>query len=280
MPRMPRRDAPGVLHHVMLRGVGQCDIFRDDIDRANFLDRLRIVLRDCDLALLAFAFMSNHVHLVLRTGSIPLARAMARIDTGHALYFNRRHQRVGHLFQNRYKAAQIEDDAHLRNAIRYVHANPLEARLVGSLAALEVFPWTGHAILAGACQSDFLDVRAALAPFGDSLASARLALREFMREWMAPLPLAPEPSPAALRLPQLEVELTQVAIEFGVNPRDIAAGSRRREVSRARAELARRAISVHRLPAREVALWLGVTHPAVLRGAARAARDRRARVSP
>lgn len=280
MPRMPRRDAPGVIHHITLRGVGQCDIFRDDHDRANLIDRLRIVMRECGLRLLAFAFMSNHVHLVVQTGSIPLARAMARIATGHAIHFNRRHQRVGHLFQNRYKARQIEDDAHLRNAIRYVHVNPLEAGIVGSLAALEEFEWAGHAILVSGRQSDLLDVGAALAPFGDSLPSARIALREFMRDWETKLPSAPPPPTAPLRLPQLEAELATVAAEFGVDPRDVANGSRRKEVSRARAEIARRALSLHRLPAREVALWLGVTHPAVLRGAARAARDHRPRVSP
>ncbi len=188
MPRMPRRDAPGVIHHVTLRGVGQCDIFRDDHDRANLIDRLRLVMRECGLTLLAFAFMSNHVHLVVQTGSIPLARAMARIATGHALYFNRRHQRVGHLFQNRYKARRIEDDAHLRNAIRYVHVNPLEAGIVGSLAALEKFEWTGHAILVSGRHSDVLDVpprsrrsairsRAPESPCANSCATGRQSCR-------------------------------------------------------------------------------------------------------
>ena len=85
MPRMPRRDAPGAVHHVMLRGVAQSDIFRDDVDRARLLERLALVSQECSLALLAFALMSNHVHLVTRTGSTPLARAMSRINTGHAL---------------------------------------------------------------------------------------------------------------------------------------------------------------------------------------------------
>ena len=147
MPRMPRRDAPGALHHVTLRGVARCDIFVDDIDRRFLLDRIQAVSVECSLALLAFAFMSNHLHAVTRTGPVPLARFMARIGTAYAMHFNRRHGRVGHLFQNRYNATPIEDDAHLRNSIRYVHVNPLEAGIVGDLEALERYLWCGHGIL-------------------------------------------------------------------------------------------------------------------------------------
>ena len=269
MPRMPRRDAPGVVHHVMLRGVAQSDIFRDDVDRASLLGRLALVSQECGLAVLAFAFMSNHVHLVTRTGPTPLARAMSRVNTGHALYFNRRHGRVGHLFQNRYKAVPIEDDAQLRVVIRYVHANPLEAGIVRDLAELEAFPWTGHALLVSARTSDLLDVHAALAAFGDSADAARAALRDFMRDWDVVKRDELHGALAPLRLPQLESEIERVAREFGVDPSEVAGGSRRREVCRARAAIAHLAFHVHGFPAAEVALRLGVTHAAVLRGAER-----------
>ena len=269
MPRMPRRDAPGVVHHVMLRGAAQSDIFRDDVDRASFLERLALVPQECSLALLAFALMSNHVHLVTRTGPTPLARAMARINTGHALYFNRRHGRVGHLFQNRYKAVPIEDDAQLRAVIRYVHANPLAAGIVRDLAELEAYPWTGHALLVGARSSDLLDVHAALAAFGESADAARAVLRDFMCDWNVVKRYPLHGTLAPLRLPQLESEIERLSREFGVDPSDVTGGSRRREVCRARAAIAHLAFYVHRLPAAEVALRLGVTHAAVLRGAKR-----------
>jgi len=82
---MPRRDAPGVGHHVRLRGVAQSDISCDDVDRASLLERLALFSQECSLALLAFALMSNHVHFVTRMGPTPVARAMSRINTGHAL---------------------------------------------------------------------------------------------------------------------------------------------------------------------------------------------------
>lgn len=270
MPRMPRRDAPGALHHVTLRGVAQCNIFADDSDRASLFARMTRISRECRLPFLAFAFMPNHIHVVARTGPIPLAVAMARIATGHALYFNRRHQRVGHLFQNRYKARPIEGDAHLRNAIRYVHANPLASKLVSSLTALDTYEWTGHAQLAAKHATGMLDRRAALAVFGECVPEARRELRRFMREWRVEAPKREGAALTPLRLPQLEAEIERAARAFGVPSEAIVGGSRRREACRARAEVAHAAVAVHRLPAREVALRLGVTHAAVLRGAARA----------
>jgi REP element-mobilizing transposase RayT len=266
---MPRRDAPGVVHHVTLRGVAQCEIFRDDLDRASLLDRIACVAQECGATLLAFAFTSNHVHGIVRTGPIPLARAMARINTAYAMHFNRRHERVGHLFQNRYGAVLIEDDAHLRNAIRYVHANPLAAGIVRDLAALEAYAWSGHGILLGARAPEVLDVASALAVFGDSPHAARSALRAFMLDWAEVKGPELERTPAPLLLPELELEIARIAGAFGVEPRDVRGGSRRREACRARAALAHLAFRVHGLPAAEVALRLGVTASAVVRAAAR-----------
>jgi chromosomal replication initiation ATPase DnaA len=93
-----------------------------------------------------------------------------------------------------------------------------------------------------------------------------------MREWRRGDPEASAKAPAPLRLPQLEKAIVRVAAEYGVTPYAISSGSRRSEVSRARAAVAHIAIAVHRLPAREVALRLGVTHAAVLRGSRRAGR--------
>lgn len=269
MPRMPRRDAPGAHHHVTLRGVARCDIFVDDTDRRFLLDRIEVVSAECSLALLALAFMSNHVHLVTRTGPVPLARFMARIETAYAMHFNRRHGRVGHLFQNRYNATPIKDDAHLRNSIRYVHVNPLEAGVVGDLEELERYLWCGHGILMGNRTSALLDVRSALAPFADSVPEARVALGEFMRDWKRARECEPEDEAAPLRIPQLEAELERVCAEFGIAPALVTGGSRRRTACNAREVIARRAHLLG-LRASEVALRLGVAHASILRAAKRA----------
>ena len=98
MPRQSRIDAPGALHHVIVRGIERRKIFLNDQDRYDFLDRLGAVIEHTGTICYAWALMPNHFHLLLRTGNAPLATVMRRLLTGHAVSFNRRH---GHLFQNR-----------------------------------------------------------------------------------------------------------------------------------------------------------------------------------
>ena len=113
MPRKARIDAPGALHHVMIRGIERRKIFFDRIDRENFLDRLAIVLTDTSTPCFAWALLPNHIHLLLRTGYAPIATVMRRLLTGYATSFNRRHRRHGPLFQNRYKSILCQEDLYL-----------------------------------------------------------------------------------------------------------------------------------------------------------------------
>jgi REP element-mobilizing transposase RayT len=92
MPRQARIDAPGALHHIIIRGIDRRNIFKDNIDRKSFLDRLGAVLSDTATSCYAWSLMSNHVHLLLRTGTVPIATLMRRLFTGHAVTFNRRHR--------------------------------------------------------------------------------------------------------------------------------------------------------------------------------------------
>ena len=129
------------------------------------------------------------------TRAVPLARVMARLGTGHALEFNRRHRRSGHLYQNRYKAKPVDSEDSFRRVLRYIHLNPLAAGMVPSLDALARWPWTGHAALLGHRDCPFLDARAVLRRFADDPAEAR---REYAL-WMAreeDADAAPEPPPA------------------------------------------------------------------------------------
>ena len=91
----------------------------------------------------------GHFHILLRTGATPLSKVMRRLMTGYAVTFNRRHRRAGHLFQNRYKSVVCEEDPYLLELIRYIHLNPLRAKLVKDLNALDKYPWTGHSVLLG-----------------------------------------------------------------------------------------------------------------------------------
>ena len=144
MPRQARLDAPGVLHHVMVRGIERRVIFRDDADRADFVARLATSVTDTDLTGYAWALLPNHTHLLVPTGPRPLPRVMRSLLTGYAGAFNRRHHRVGHLFQNRYKSIVVEDEPYLLELTRYIHLNPLRAGVIKTPAALDRYAWTGH----------------------------------------------------------------------------------------------------------------------------------------
>ncbi len=182
MPRGPRLDAPGVLHHVMVRGLERRAIFREDRDRADFLRRVASLAASGALTIYAWALLPNHVHLLLRTGARPLARSMRSLLTGYAGAFNRRHHRVGHLFQNRYKSIVVEAEPYLVELTRYIHLNPLRAGLVRDLAALDRYPWTGHKVLLGRRRHPWQAVDEVLGQFAKTRGPARQRYRAFVAE--------------------------------------------------------------------------------------------------
>ena len=149
MPRQARLDAPGLLQHVMARGIERREIFKDDQDRKSFLERLAVILEETQTQCYAWALIPNHFHLLLRTSLTPLSKVMRRLMTGYAVTFNKRHKRSGHLFQNRYKSIVCEEDSYLLELIRYIHLNPLRAGLVKDLKELDKYPWTGHSAILG-----------------------------------------------------------------------------------------------------------------------------------
>lgn len=166
MPRQPRLDAPGTLHHVMGRGIDRAKIFRNKADRNDFIERLKDRCVSGDMIIYAWALMSNHFHLLMRSGRRSLSDNMRKILTGYAVNFNRRHKRYGHLFQNRYKSIVCEDDPYLMELTRYIHLNPLRAGIVRSLEELKGYLWTGHAVIMGKVKRDWQDRDTVLAYFG------------------------------------------------------------------------------------------------------------------
>jgi putative transposase len=143
MPRGPRLDAPDTLHHVMVRGIERAVIFRDDPDRADFLARVALLVEAGAWTVYAWALLQNHLHLLVRTGTRPLAHSMRSLLTGYTGVFNRRHKRVGHLCQNRYKSILVEEEPYLLELVRYLHLNPLRAKVVPTLRRLDRLPLDG-----------------------------------------------------------------------------------------------------------------------------------------
>jgi REP element-mobilizing transposase RayT len=182
MPRKARIDAPGALHHIIVRGIEKKPIFRDNIDRDNILQRLDQILEESHTPCYAWALMPNHLHLLLKTGLKPISTVMRQLLTGHAVYFNRRHKRHGHLFQNRYKSILCQEDAYLRELVRYIHLNPLRGGIVTSSKELKRFPYGGHSSMMGKCKHRWHKTNYVLGFFGDKTSSARKAYHQFVEK--------------------------------------------------------------------------------------------------
>jgi REP element-mobilizing transposase RayT len=182
MPRYARLDIAGVLQHVIVRGVERRDIFLDDDDRQSFLDRFSSLLMITGTECLAWSLMTNHAHMLLRPTQGKLGHFMRRLLTGHAVTFNLRHHRSGHLFQNRYKSIICEQDPYLLELVRYIHLNPLRAGLVKNIAELNRYKWSGHAVLMGRQELPGQIVEEVLGYFGKRKKAAREKYQSFVED--------------------------------------------------------------------------------------------------
>jgi len=182
MPRSSRIDAAGALHHIIARGIDRCEIFRDNTDRHNFLDRLGGIIAETKTSCLAWALIPNHFHLLLKTGAVPIATVMRRLLTGHAVSHNRRHRRSGHLFQNRYKSILCQEDAYLLELVRYIHLNPARAGILEDIKALDKYPFSGHSAIMGKVMRLWQDVDWVLKLYDDRLWTGRRRYRAFVQK--------------------------------------------------------------------------------------------------
>ena len=146
MARKPRIHYPGAFYHVILRGNGKQDIFFDDGDRYHFYLLLQEGVERFRHRIHAFCLMTNHIHLVVQVDHISLSRIMQNLSFRYTRWVNWRHHRSGHLFQGRYKAVLVDGDSHLLELVRYVHLNPVRAKMA---ASPEEYPWTGHKAYCG-----------------------------------------------------------------------------------------------------------------------------------
>ncbi len=182
MPRTGRLDAPGMLHHVIIRGIEKKKIFRDEHDQENMVERLGKLLPETNTSCYAWALMTNHAHFLFRTGSVPISKVMMRLLTGYAVYFNRRYRRHGVLFQNRYKSIICQEDLYFKELVRYIHLNPLRAGMVSGYSQLRNYRYCGHGSLLGVRETHWYDTKYVLSLFGSRLKKAREKYQEYVSE--------------------------------------------------------------------------------------------------
>lgn len=133
--------APGILYHVIVRGNHRQKTFQNGRDYQTYLERLARYRRQFGITVYAYCLMPNHVHLLVETGSQPLSRFMQGLQQSYTQYFNRKHHKVGHLFQGRYKAIICDKDEYLLSLVRYIHLNPIRANIVQKF---DEYPYSGH----------------------------------------------------------------------------------------------------------------------------------------
>jgi REP element-mobilizing transposase RayT len=170
---------------VIARGIARRKIFPGDTDLKRLLNRLGELLDETQTRCFSWALIPNHFHLLLQTGSVPIANVMRRLLTGYAITFNKRHRRWGHLFQNRYKSILCQEEPYLLELVRYIHLNPVRANLVCNLEDLDKYPHGGHFVLMGKRAYDWQETEYVLGLFGDRVAGAREEYRAFVEKGLA-----------------------------------------------------------------------------------------------
>jgi REP element-mobilizing transposase RayT len=280
MARGPRIDFPGACHHVYGRGIEKRDIFLDDRDRQLFLERVGFNLKRWEISCIAWALMPNHFHLLVRSWEGDLSSFMRCLLTGYSMYFNGRYDRVGHLFQNRYKSRMISKESHMRVAIRYIHLNPLRGRQVKSIRELDRHPWTGHKQILTGGDAEWQDLSAMREFFpGPGRACWVTHYREFIESGSSMADLVPETGRITRSFPSESVAVTEppvnsrlhekfleillnISMRYGV-PADRIMGKARgfSEVG-ARRQVLRECKAGMDVSAAQICRWLGISEDA------------------
>ena len=139
MPRAARQKSNSGIYHIMLRGINRQQIFEDEEDREHFLETLENYKDQCGYIIYAYCLMGNHIHILLKEGKEDLTLIFKRIAGSYVYWYNWKYHRCGHLFQDRFKSEPVEEDSYFLTVLRYIHQNPVKARLCNRA---EDFPYS------------------------------------------------------------------------------------------------------------------------------------------
>jgi putative transposase len=269
MPRAPRVHVSGGMYHAILRGNHRNAIFCTPEDRNEFEDILGQALERFSSRVLAYCWMTNHIHAIVQVADRPLGKLVQLLASRYARRYQRRVPTTGHLFERRYRARLITDTAYLLQAIRYIHLNPVEAGMVRDPVE---YPWSSHRCYLGAPAPAWLSVDPALRRFGGSRREAVAAYLAYLGARAGECPVgewvdgarrevaddaAAPGSAGAHPAPRLEALLTEIAGRYDVSPADIRSADRNRSLSAPRAALAQAALNSGAATLSEIAVFLG-----------------------
>ncbi|HUJ17092.1 MAG TPA: transposase [Nitrospirota bacterium] len=180
MPRKPRIEFEGAFYHVITRGNQRQKIFKSLADYQKYLQLLTIYKNRYHCSIYAYILMGNHVHILIETKDTPLSKVFQGINQSYTVYFNKKYHTVGHLFQGRYKAVLCDRENYLLALLKYIHYNPVRAKIAETLAD---HPWSSHHAYTG--KSNLLglvDTEQVLRLFSERKGRARKLYRAFIEE--------------------------------------------------------------------------------------------------
>lgn len=180
MSRYARQKSATRVYHIMLRGIDKMSIFQDDDDNGRFLETMDKMKKGGEYELYAYCLMVNHVHLLLAEGEDTVQRSIKRIGVSYAYYYNSKYGRVGHVFQDRFRSENIEDDRYLMTAVRYIHNNPVKA---GMAIKAGDYRWSSYPeYINPGIRPARINTRVVLGLFSDNSANALEQFRTFTDE--------------------------------------------------------------------------------------------------
>ena len=182
MPRKARIDYPGLTHHVMARTFSEWKLFCDESDREFFVVSLEKRVIESGCRCYAWSLMDTHYHLLIHTSEKPLWQIMKPLNTDYAHYFNKRRERRGPLFADRYKSIATQDQNYLERLVRYIHLNPFRAGVCRTIEELHGYRWSGDSALMSNWECPFQDTTTVLNRFGATRSAARRNYDAFLRE--------------------------------------------------------------------------------------------------
>jgi len=174
MPRTARQKSKTGIYHVILRGINRQTIFEDEEDATKFIETLEKYRKEIGFSLYAYCLMGNHVHLLMKEEKEDLGTSMKRIGASYVYWYNWKYERIGHLFQDRYKSEKVENDKYFLAVLRYIHQNPLKAGLVEEPAE---YTWSSFNEYIG--ESKLIDTNFVLKLFSNNRAKAIEAFKMF-----------------------------------------------------------------------------------------------------
>jgi REP element-mobilizing transposase RayT len=219
----------------MSRGTEGREIFLDDLDRRTFCRMLSESKKTHGFRIFAYCLMGNHFHLLIQVGDSPLYSGMHQLLTRYSLYFNQRHDHMGHLFQSRYASPLCRQDTYLEILLQYIHLNPLRAGLVKDPTE---WIWSGHRGLIGHTSDELLDLQHLAELRGESLVELRAAYLDSLSETNETEAFR-EYVPGdrhrnSLDAPSLRALAASVARNFGLSGEDLCSGNRGKRLTQAK----------------------------------------------